>query len=131
MPLRADNPATAVVVAIVTGIVTVSLTVPSHSLQVSFTGNVINDFPSTNPDVFISVDQLLITYRGNPSGWQMTDVRYAYDVGTDTAYFGTQASASELLVWMGVGLTPLPLPPSCHTVPLTIAHVIPPWTPRV
>ena len=56
---------------------------------ITFTGNVANDFPSSDPSVFIATDNIVIDYNGSPAGWQMTDVRYSYDLASDTAYFGT------------------------------------------
>ena len=51
-----------------------------------FTGNVPADFPPTDPTV------LLVTTPGpvlmGPTGWQLYDMRWAYDSSTDTAYFG-------------------------------------------
>ena len=61
----------------------------ASGLVISFTGNVSKDFPPSNPAVFIVTDNISITYNGNPAGWQMSDVRYAYDFASDTAYCGT------------------------------------------
>jgi hypothetical protein len=61
-------------------------------LQITFTGDVVADFPS-GPGVFIANDapgDVAFPHDGvlDPTGWDIRDVRFAYDSGTDTAYFG-------------------------------------------
>jgi hypothetical protein len=59
---------------------------------ITFTGNVPLDFPS-GPGVFITLDSVgdVAFTQGNtsgPTGWDIVDVRFAYDAASDTAYFG-------------------------------------------
>ncbi len=62
-------------------------------LVITFTGNVTKDFPS-GPGVFIATDLVgdapfpHADGTTSPSGWDLADVRYSYDINTDTAYFG-------------------------------------------
>jgi hypothetical protein len=63
-----------------------------QALVITFTGSVPADFPS-GPGVFISTDGAgdVAFTQGNvsgPTGWDILDVRFAYDVVSDTAYFG-------------------------------------------
>lgn len=63
-------------------------------LVVNFTGDVVADFPSGS-GVFIAADatnDVFFTNGGvlNPTGWNIHDVRFAYDAVSDTAYFGTR-----------------------------------------
>lgn len=61
----------------------------SQSTPITFTGNVPVDFPDTNPAVFVAVDEKFpITFLGGLSGWNIVDIRYAYDKVTDTGYLG-------------------------------------------
>ena len=64
----------------------VLLTALCHATAIVFTGNVPNDFQLTDPTVFLvtSSGPLLV----GPTGWQLYDMRWAYDSTTDTAYFG-------------------------------------------
>ncbi len=66
----------------------------------TFTGHVDVDFPATNPNVFINTNQYAPIWWGNhyPSGWNIVDVRYTYNVATDTAYIGTSTSSSTTTV---------------------------------
>ncbi len=64
-------------------------------LVVNFTGNVVTDFPAGS-GVFIAADatnDVFFTNGGvlNPTGWNIHDVRFAYDAASDTAYFGKGA----------------------------------------
>ena len=60
-----------------------------HGLAITFTGDVVADFPASNPDVFVTgPSTTTIEFEGNRGGWQIDDVRYAYDFATDTAFFG-------------------------------------------
>ncbi len=72
-------------------------------LVITFTGNVTKDFP-VGPGVFIATD-----FTGDtpfphadgsmsPSGWDVTDIRYSYDVESDTAYFGRHGEGEVVLV---------------------------------
>ena len=58
-------------------------------LVITFTGNVVNDFPAANPGVFVTGPSTsTIEFQGNRAGWQIDDVRFAYDFASDTGYFG-------------------------------------------
>ncbi len=70
---------------------------------INFTGVVPVDFDSRFSDVVVSVDpssdvaflhsaNVLDPYSESvnaPTGWNMIDVRFAYDSASDTAFFGT------------------------------------------
>jgi hypothetical protein len=56
------------------------------------TGNVVRDFPQ-GPGVYLASDptnDLYFTHddANHGSGWNLFDVRFAYDAASDTAYFG-------------------------------------------
>ena len=66
----------------------VTFSATATAVPVVFTGNVPTDFGS-HPNVFTVVDpKVPITFLGGTSGWNIIDARYAYDLGSDTAYFG-------------------------------------------
>ncbi len=68
---------------------------------IQFTGHVDVDFPA-GPGVFVATDELNDVFFphnsiptdpyspsvNDPTGWNIMDVRFAYDYDTDTAYFG-------------------------------------------
>ncbi len=61
-------------------------------LQVTFSGHVPTDFP-VGPGVFLALDlvsDVSFPYgtSNGPTGFDINDVRFAYDAGTDTGYFG-------------------------------------------
>ena len=93
-----------VILALASSMGMVSFTLPVEStqaLQVQFTGRVDVDFP-VGPGVFVATDATsdvsfphpaspLDPYGprvDDPTGWNINDVRFAYDSVTDTAYFG-------------------------------------------
>ena len=54
-------------------------------------GDVAIDFLSGSPGVHIAVDPnppLQFVGGGTDSGWNIVDLRFAYDTATDTGYFG-------------------------------------------
>lgn len=60
---------------------------------ITFTGNVPLDFsvtPPFNPEgVMIATDvKPPLTFVSNKTGWDLVDIRFAYDAVTDTGYFG-------------------------------------------
>ncbi len=60
---------------------------PLDTLQ----GDVAIDFLSGSPGVYIAVDPnppLQFVGGGTDSGWNIVDLRFAYDTATDTGYFG-------------------------------------------
>jgi hypothetical protein len=72
-----------------------SLAPHASAVIITFTGDVTVDFdPSTNPSVFVVTDSKPpITYTMSNgtvvrSGWDIVDIRYAYDLDSDTAFFG-------------------------------------------
>ena len=68
-------------------IASATLTCVALAFVPTFTGDVLADFPSINPAVLI-VSDAAGDVVGGASGWDILDIRYAYDVATDTAYFG-------------------------------------------
>ena len=74
-------------------IVVLAVLASVHGLAVTFTGDVEVDFPASDPSVFVSVDSSSpIIYNNSgiiqSSGWDIRDIRYSYDLDSDTAYFG-------------------------------------------
>jgi hypothetical protein len=84
------------------GMPVVSFTLEStQALQVQFTGRVDVDFPA-GPGVFVATDGVNDVFFphnavpsdpysasvNDPTGWNIMDVRFAYDIASDTAYFG-------------------------------------------
>jgi hypothetical protein len=67
---------------------------PLTSFAPTFTGFVENDFPADNLGVFVAVDpNPPILFLGTAAtGWDVVDIRFAYDAGSDTAYFGVRAA---------------------------------------
>ncbi len=56
------------------------------------TGDVRFDFPVGNPNVWVVTDSkppLQFLGGGRNSGWNIDDLRFAYDTASDTGYFGT------------------------------------------
>jgi hypothetical protein len=59
---------------------------------ITFTGNVATDFQGS--DVFIATDSptdvqwVAGAFGIQQTGWNIHDIRYHYDVDTDTAFFG-------------------------------------------
>jgi hypothetical protein len=101
----------------------------SHSasaLVVNFTGDVVADFPIANSGVFVATDttnDVFFTDSGTlrPTGWNAYDVRFAYDAGSDTAYFGKCSPWFSGLV-LGLGSSwPMWLPASGSLVQPTYA----------
>ena len=71
----------------------------SAALIIHFTGNVTTDFPVSNAHVFTTGPSAPPSkFNGQPSGWQATDIRFAYEKSIDTAYFGTTNSVAECLI---------------------------------
>ena len=89
----------------------------TSALVVNFTGDVVADFPIANSGVFVATDttnDVFFTDSGTlrPTGWNAYDVRFAYDAGSDTAYFG-KCSPWFSGVVLGLGWPMwLPLPTS-------------------
>jgi hypothetical protein len=78
------------------------MAVGGGAAAVTFTGNVPLDFPS-GPGVFIATDGMGdVGFPSNgvfgPTGWDIHDVRFAYDAATDTAYLG-ECLVSPGRVW--------------------------------
>jgi hypothetical protein len=63
----------------------------------TFTGDVVVDFP-IGPGVFQAVDAVGDVASNFPTGWDITDVRFAYDLASDTAYFG-ECKEQQLWLW--------------------------------
>lgn len=60
---------------------------------ITFTGNVVADFSSGDAGVYVAQGSQSShpTFYGASTGWSMNDVRFAYDITTDTAFFGAWA----------------------------------------
>ena len=55
----------------------------------TFTGDVAVDFPIGNPGVFTALDPPNdVAVTGFSTGWDISDIRFAYDAATDTGFFG-------------------------------------------
>jgi hypothetical protein len=73
----------------------VALGQPLAPFVPTFTGDSATDFPQGDPGVFVITDtQPDITWSSPPAatGWDLKDVRFAYDAATDTAYFSMRAA---------------------------------------
>ncbi len=70
----------------------------STALVIQFTtGNVATDFPQ-GPRVYVASDptnDLFFAHTGanHGTGWNVFDIRFAYDAASDTAFFGEVARA--------------------------------------
>ena len=66
-----------------------------------FTGNVSVDFLPTDPTVLLITGNAPVLV--GPTGWQLYDMRWAYDSTTDTAYFGKRRGSRSgyRLIHMG------------------------------
>ena len=72
-----------------TAAVIVFTTLLGDAAAIVFTGNVSVDFSPTDPTVLlITSNAPVLTNPTNGTGWQLYDMRWAYNSTTDTAYFG-------------------------------------------
>jgi hypothetical protein len=69
------------------------------------TGNVSLDFPRSEPGVLVIADTVFevsvldeLTSTRRPTGWDIHDVRFAYDNVTDTMYIGAWALCGRVAV---------------------------------
>ena len=69
-----------------TGTITVLAMLLCNAAAIVFTGNVSVDFLPTDPTVLLITGNAPVLV--GPTGWQLYDMRWAYDSTTDTAYFG-------------------------------------------
>ena len=88
----------------------------------TFSGNVVTDFPSSNPAVVIAPGGGILT-----GGWTISDLRYVYDYATDVAYFGRCGHVSGCRTVFSVCLCRADVSGVVHNPVVVVVH--PPRTP--
>ena len=58
------------------------------AVVITFSVNAETDFDTTVPGVFKGTGQVVSFNGGSLTGWSFQDVRFSYDLASDTGYFG-------------------------------------------
>ena len=87
----------------------------SIAYKPTFTGSITVDFPGGTPGVLFATDLNGDVALGSvaATGWEVLDVRYAYDRASDTAYFGKERGIGPPMSCPSLGMTRLLLPFPC------------------